>query len=279
MAKCVRCGKFSLFKSFPNGLCDDCIAAIDKEEREKELREKQERLRKEIAEQERIIAEAEEQLRLAEALQLPDVFWGSRKLAYDYEDVKLFVPDPNLFSKMSVGTKLNAFQDKDNPYDKNAVRLEWNNDTLAYFYRGKLQDMANDYLMFGGHVHGVITSLAPDDSSIFAHLGYYKGANQDELKSLYFKNSSPKPYKLTGSSAAYIQENLFMSSVGEKCDLEFDSDKEKYLVTAGDALGYLPASAAKLVEEHDENNCSVYIAEIGMNDSGKYFVSVYVFVE
>lgn len=278
MAKCVRCGKFSLFKSFPNGLCNNCTAEIEREQKAKELREKQERLKREIAEQERIIAEAEEQLRRQEMLTLPKRFFGF-DLAYDYEDVNLFVPDSASFSKMDIGTKLNAYQDPDNPYDNKAVRLEWNSDTLAYFYRGKLQDMANDYLKFGGAVHGVVTALFPQEKKIQTHLGFYKGQAQDEFSACFAKNPRAKKYKLTGSMSQNKQSNIMISHVGEKCDLEYDYDKEKYLVVCGDEIGYLPASAAKLVDKNGEDSCSVFIAEIDTNDSGNYYASVYVFID
>lgn len=278
MAKCIHCGKFSLFKSFPNGLCDSCKKQIDKEREEREFQEYQERRRREIAEQQRIAAEAEAAQRLVEMLTLPKKFFGF-ELAYDYADVNLFVPDSDAFSKMDIGTKLNAYQDPDNPYDKKAVRFEWNNDTLAYFYRGKLQDMANDYLKFGGNVHGVVTALMPQDKKIQAHLGFYKGANQDEFCDHLSKNSHAKKYKLTGNSSENKQSNIMISHVGEKCDLEYDYDKDKYLVINGDSIGFLPASAAKLVEENGEESCSIFIAEIDTNDSGNYYVSVYLFFE
>lgn len=278
MAKCTRCGKFSLFKSFKNGLCDKCTEALAKEKEMQELQARKEALKRQMEEQERIIAEAEEQIRLQEMLTLPEKFFGAER-AYDFEDVNLFVPDAAAFSKMSVGTKLNARQEPENSYDKKAVRLEWNRDTLAYFYRGKLQDMANDYLRLGGHVHGIVTALMPDEKKIAAHLGFYKGAHQDELSSFLKKNPGAKAYKLTGSASEAKQSNIMISNIGEQCDLEYDCDKDKYLVTAGDELGYLPSSAAKLVDEHGEANCSVFIAEIDTNDSGKYYASVYLFFE
>ena len=278
MAKCVRCGKFSLFKSFPNGLCNNCLAELEKEKKLKELHEKQERIKREIAEQERIIKETEEQIRIQEMLTLPERFFGFNK-AYDYEDVNLFVPDSHAFSKMNVGTKLNAYRDSDNEYDKNAVRLEWNSDTLAYFYRGKLQDMANDYLRFGGCVHGVITGLMPEDKKIQAHLGFYKGENYDRIRELYKKNPKAKSYKLTGSSSESKQSNIMICNVGDECDVEYDYDKDKYLVSSGDELGYLPASAAKMIDEYGEDNCSVFISDIDTNDSGNRYCCVYLFFE
>lgn len=276
MAKCVRCGKFSLFKSYQNGLCNDCIARIEEEENAKKKREIQEQKRRELEEKKRIEAEEAEKKRMEELLELPRKLFGD-VLAYDYEDVNLFVPDPCAFEKMEIGTRLNAYQDKNNQHDQHAVRLECNRDTLAYFYRGKLQDMANDYLEFGGQVHGVVTALNPEDKKIQAHIGYYKGKDQDEYRSLVNMNTDVKKYKLTGNTSEVKQANIMISKVGEKCELEYDPEKDKYIVLNGDEIGCLPSSAAKIVDEHGEENCSVFISEIDMNDSGKYYACVYVF--
>lgn len=278
MARCIRCRKLSLFKSFPNGLCAVCSAEIEKENKLKELQEKQERLRREIEEQERIAAEAQEQLRRAEMLILPEKLMG-KAMAYSYKEVNLFVPDPSCFDKIKVGTKLNARKDPNNPYDKNAVRLEWNRDVLAYFYRGKLQDMANDYLMVGGLVHGIVTELLPEDKKIQASVGFYKGEEQDELKSYLSKDPRAKMYKLTGTSSESRQDNLLLSDVGDKCSIEYDAEKEKYLVYDGDEIGYLPAAAAKLVDEAGEFECSVFIAKVDTDDNGKYCPFVYIFFD
>ena len=85
MAKCVRCGKFSLFKSFQNGLCNDCIARIEEEENAKKQREIQEQKRRELEEKKRIEAEEAEKKRMEELLELPRKLFGD-VLAYDYED-------------------------------------------------------------------------------------------------------------------------------------------------------------------------------------------------
>lgn len=276
MAKCSRCHKLYLFKSFPSGICPSCEKQILKEKEDREFQEYQERRRREIEEEKRIEAEKAERARIEQLLTLPNRFWGC-DLAYQYEDVRLFVPSSELFSKMSVGTELFGIQEPDNPHDSKAVRLILSGETLAYFYRGKLQDMANDYLQFGGRVYGIVSSLSPEDQTIMANIGYYKGVNQDEFKSLYHRFPHSKLYRLTGSSSEDRQTNIMISNIGDKCSLEYDYDKEKYLVLSPDELGYLSASAAKLVDDYGEFSCQVFIGSIDFTDSGKYAVSVYVF--
>ena len=89
MAKCVRCGKFSLFKSFQNGLCNDCLVKIEEEEKERKQREIQEQKRRELEEKRRIEEKEAEKKRMEELLKLPDRLFGA-VLSYDYEDVNLF---------------------------------------------------------------------------------------------------------------------------------------------------------------------------------------------
>lgn len=278
MAKCVRCGKFSLFKSFPNGLCQDCITRIKEEEREKELKEIRERQRRELEEKKRIEEEEKEKKRIEELLTLPKKLYGYM-LAYDYEDVNLSVPDSKSFSEMEIGTKMFASQDNENLHDCRAVMFKLNGVPVSYFYQGKLKDMANDYLEYGGQVYCIVTSLNPDENRIQAHVGYYKGHDQDEFRYMLRRNMDAKKYKLVGNSSEEKQFNVMSSSVGQKCEIDYDIEKDKYTVINGDVIGYLPSSARKIVEEHGEENCSVFIAEVDTNDSGKYYACVYVFFD
>lgn len=282
MARCSRCNKFSLFKSFKNGLCDECKDRLEEErreaERERERMEREEQQRKEQEEKKRREAEEEAERKLKDLLVMPPKFHGSI-LAYDYEDVNLFVPNADTFSDLSIGFKLYAYQEKDNVHDPNAVCFHNSRITYAYFFKGKLQDMANDYLSCGGDVMAIVTDMNPDEKKISAHIGYFKQKDQDEFKSYIRKNKNAKTYRLTGNTSEEKQFNLACSKIGEKCEIEYDFDKDKYIVINGDEIGYLPATGTKIINEHGEDNCSVFIADIGENDSGKSYACVYIFTE
>lgn len=97
---------------------------------------------------------------------------------YSYTNVRVFTPDSLNFdsSLIEVGKCISLQTEPSNPYDKNAVAVYRMNVKVGYLYRGKLQDMANDYLhRYEDEVFGYIDSS--DNRSFTIALGFYKGSN------------------------------------------------------------------------------------------------------
>lgn len=94
---------------------------------------------------------------------------------YHYDDVQICVisgeaPDPREFRPR---TGLFFYQEPMNPYDDRAVRIENARGVKAgYFYRGKLQDMANDFLSSGGKLVGGVVSY--DGRTMIAQIDFYR---------------------------------------------------------------------------------------------------------
>ena len=290
MAKCTKCGKFKLFGSFPAGLCPDC-----KQELEAQRRAADRARRAAEAEAERRAAEeakraAEEKARrAAEEKAKHDADLAAQRaaakvsipsgklLSYGY-DINMFIPDPSVrnipgFIKKTV---LTVAQEPNNPYDPNAVSLSLNGTVVGYLYRGKHQDMANDFLKRGDFVIAAIDDVGSDKQASI-RIEFYDdlGAMGRLLK----KYPKVKPCRLTGNTNQDMQENISFCSRGDVCELHYDYGKDKYLVTDIVDIGYLSASAEKIIEEHGRNNCSVFVSDIGETDSGKSTISVYIFPE
>lgn len=74
-------------------------------------------------------------------------------LCYHYEDVEITSWDyiPN---DIEIGNRIVFIQEPENPVDDKAVRLMFvpQRRKFGYLYRGKLQDMANDYINRGDKV-------------------------------------------------------------------------------------------------------------------------------
>ena len=99
--------------------------------------------------------------------------------AYEYSDVGVFVPDTSIFDRPDVveGATVTLRQEPTNKYDNSAVAVVIGRKRIGYLYRGRLQDMANDWLYRGDSVHGRISSVAP----------YCYDAKKDGIKiDLYF---------------------------------------------------------------------------------------------
>ena len=97
---------------------------------------------------------------------------------YSYDKVGVFIPDGLTFDHtlLEVGKYITLHQEPSNAYDKKAIAVYRKDTKVGYLYRGKLQDMANDYLDCGeNEVLGYIDSL--DGDSFTIALGFYKGSN------------------------------------------------------------------------------------------------------
>lgn len=86
--------------------------------------------------------------------------------AYVYNHVDLCIisdqPKPDL-RRVKVGDYLNLVQEPENPYDHRAVRVETlSGRKLGYMYRGKLQDMANDFIDRGDEITVTVDWVSSD---------------------------------------------------------------------------------------------------------------------
>jgi len=90
-------------------------------------------------------------------------------LRYSYDHVDVACPSSQDYA--SAGDWVSLELEPDNPHDDSAVRLVLDNGhILGYLYKGKLQDMANDFL----HRHLPVAGLVEDDSASSILLGFYK---------------------------------------------------------------------------------------------------------
>ena len=83
--------------------------------------------------------------------------------AYSYQNVGVFVPDTSIFSRPDVteGALVTFRQEPENKYDSQAVAVVIGRKRIGYLYRGRLQDMANDWIDRGDSVSGRISSISP----------------------------------------------------------------------------------------------------------------------
>ena len=135
--------------------------------------------------------------------------------------------------------------------------------------------MVSDWLERGDPVYAIMTRF--DESSGFALFDLYFYRN--EMEYLLRRNPEAKRYKLVGNRSGELQDNASACSPGCECSVEYDYDKEKYAVSyAYLTIGFLPASAARIIEESDDNaSIRVFIADVETDDDDKYSIFVYLF--
>lgn len=201
-----------------------------------------------------------------ETVKVPAVIDG-QKCAYQYTKIDIVLADGiNLDSIFAQRIQFDA--------SRGPVALIVGNQYVGTVGNRKLAEMVSDWLRRGEPVFAVVSSI--DDELYTAAFDLY--LYRDELKYLLRRFPDAKPYKLTGNRRGEFQDNIGYCERGEECSIEYDIDKEKYLVSTGASdIGYLPSSAAKIAEEQGEGNLSVYVASVSSDDEGTDEVSVYIF--
>lgn len=200
----------------------------------------------------------------AKQVTAPAVVEG-RKIKYHYDRVRVFTPkelDVD-FPKLSPGDTVTLIPDPKNPYDPNAVRVAHRlYQTAGYLNKGKIYEMANDYLKAGCPVYAHIDSIDDDRGAMTLFMAFYGSPRDDRSPS----------FKLTGSGSGKAQEAILCAGEGDSLEVEYDDEKEKYAVySMGNFVGYLPAAA----EEYGESADRCTVKKIATNDSGKSEVYVY----
>lgn len=193
-------------------------------------------------------------------------------LAYQYDDVKLYIvpgQEPD-FDSLTLGASVSFVQEPTNAYDSDAIYAEANGEKIGYLRKGKLQEMTNDFIRQGRPIMSYVASIDADDEKIELLICYYK-ENRENRSSL--KNS--KKVKLSGNTNAEMQENIWLCSEGDGAAIDYDYDKERYLVDCGGPIGFLPEAAGNLIDEESaEEGYEIIVSEITENDNGKYVVYV-----
>ena len=106
-------------------------------------------------------------------------------IRYHYEDVNIFIVGDTIPECAEVGSKVIFLQEKDNKYDENAVLLMLvpQKKKLGYLRRGKLQDMANDYLNRGDKITARVSTLFRSQTpAVYVDMVFYMKVNKKKSK-------------------------------------------------------------------------------------------------
>ena len=115
-------------------------------------------------------------------------FLGQQK-AYEYDDVKLYIvpgQEP-VFDDLELGMDIDFIQEPNNKYDSRAVFAAtsassgYGQKKIGYLYRGKLQDMVNDFIDSCLPILAHIESVDSNNGVVKIHIAFYrnKGGCED----------------------------------------------------------------------------------------------------
>jgi len=202
-------------------------------------------------------------------------------MAYHYENVKIAVlrgQEPD-YTLIEAGVTVELIQEPTNKHDKNAVMIMANGVKFGYVYKGKLQDMVNDFINSDYPIFSCVTTINPTDNIIKIFLGFYRGKH-DAYQNLINSGKPFKKFKLTSNSNGEMQSNISYCNIGDykgdEVAISYDYEKEKHLASCGVDIGFFPASAEKYLGGSVN---TAFLDEITENDNGKYVVTVILPIE
>ncbi|MGN0566440.1 MAG: HIRAN domain-containing protein [Candidatus Limousia pullorum] len=197
------------------------------------------------------------------------------KLAYEYNENLCYIKDEYDDIAQYLGYDLSFKKEPENQYDDKAVAVyvkEFGK-KIGYVYKGKIQDMINDWIDKDLPFTAYINDLPEKDGKklIEYKIGFYKEYDKSVSKTFSLTRTGKKDF-----CDIPRVENLECCKAGESVEFSFDSDSETYVLSSAHGeIGELPKSANAYMDEGGEN--AVVIDKIYTDDNGKTKAKIRVY--
>lgn len=146
-------------------------------------------------------------------------------------------------------------------------------DIIGALDQSRICEMVDDWIHRNEPILAYFSSAYDEKREYNLAVAFYR----DKFKYLIRKHPDAKKYKLIGNRSEEMQGNIGDLKEGQPLTVEYDYDKEKYAVLDGWEIGYLPASAARIVNEYGPDDVKVFVAGTEIDEELKTVVYVYVF--
>jgi len=172
-------------------------------------------------------------------------------------------------SKIAIDEELNFQLDPSNKYDKNAIKVIYNNIEIGYVPKNNLQDMVKNYLDSDDRfITAFVSRVNEDARTIDMAIGFYKKLDDEELDSILhidvrlIKTTKKDEYDSR-------QDNLTTLSIGDEVEIDYSFETETYIVSnlCGE-LGEINKSKSQQLKEYENDGKSFFSSIIDLNDEG-----------
>lgn len=187
---------------------------------------------------------------------------------YKYENVEIFRPDAS-FSEIFEYDVVDIIPEPTNPYDPNAISIQFHKNILGYLYKGTIQDMVHDFLKRKELIRATIQKI--DGTKIYLKLFFCKPRN------LVLPQQESIIVNLSGNTNENMQENIEYCQIGDKISVDYDFDEEKFCVLCNNLeIGYVPKSQHNILQKLEDKKYefSGEILDIKENKAEKNVVTV-----
>lgn len=173
-------------------------------------------------------------------------FVNGNILIYEYEE-NIFLNSNSIeLIKDKGGYNITFCQEPENQYDTNAIAIYLCNEKIGYVYRGRIQDMINDWIKRNHLFCGHINKYSITNNSASYKIGFYKPISDYQNKRFPLTKISKKCDEYSSSSR---YENLCECNDGDFVIIDVDYENN-YIVTTefAEEIGELPKSAINFIE-------------------------------
>lgn len=194
-------------------------------------------------------------------------------LAYSYEESLAFADTSVLTGN---GGKVVAFkQEPENEYDQNAVAVYLNNTKVGYLYRGRSQDMVNDWIRRNAPFWGYVNKIDTTNNTATLKIGFYKSLDELSMKKFRLTRITKKADEFGNSRC----DNVAGCSDGDVVEYTTSFDSDNYIITdeCGEELGEVGVKAVEFIDEHEDSIKFMIINNIEDTDSGGYKADIEIY--
>lgn len=198
---------------------------------------------------------------------------GNNIIKYEYED-KMFLLE-NVINTLSGhgGEDLTFSPEPENEYDNKAVAIFLDEAKVGYVYKGKIQDMLNDWIKRNDFFRGYINKINKPENFVTYKIAFYKNKDTFEHKTFSLVKTGKKINEDLKRS-----DNLELMSEGDAVSVDYDSYDDCFVVYNEDyeEIGELPSSAENFIGE--DAKCIGIIESMDYDDNGKPKAKVTIYL-
>ena len=190
---------------------------------------------------------------------LLDIITYENKLKYEYEK-EMFVTEEGWQNiPGNLGKVLRFVKEPDNQYDENAVAIYAGQNKLGYVYKGKNQDMINDWINSDRYLSGYLSRYSLNEKKASYRIGFYASLLPYPNRIFSLIKTGKKIDEFSKRS-----DNISMCNEGDAISAELGVESFSYVVYNDmyEEIGELPKSAENFLNEHDFDEIVGTIEEI-----------------
>lgn len=195
-------------------------------------------------------------------------------LKYQYEENISLVEGAISLITGNGGEAIEFEQDSNNQYDSNAIVIKLKGEKIGYVYKGKIQDMINDWIKRGELVVGYINKIFVAENKATYKIAFYKPLEDFESISASLTKTKKKIDEYTKR-----EDNLMGCKENDFVYVEYDKYDYSYIVynDCYEEIGELSQSVQDKLEEKNCEETFGTIKQIDYTDSGSLKVKINIY--